>query len=79
MKLSEWLSREGIKRKDFAEMVGVSPSLVTQLCDGTVWPGRGVVERIIKATNGEVTADSFVARAAADKANDPPALKASAA
>ena len=64
MLLSEWLAREKILRKDFAERIDVSPSLITALCDGSVWPGRDVVRRIVAATGGEVTADSFIAAVA---------------
>lgn len=49
-----------MKRKDFAERIGVSPSYVTALCDGTVWPGRDVAKRIRDVTEGDVTADSFL-------------------
>jgi 3,4-dihydroxy 2-butanone 4-phosphate synthase/GTP cyclohydrolase II len=65
MQLAEWLSLNGIKRKDFAEMVGVSPAHITQLCDGKSWPGRDVAERISRETGGQVTANDFLPSAGA--------------
>lgn len=59
MKLSEYLDREGIKRGDFAERIGVSPGRVTQLCDGG-WPSGEVAEKIVLETGGAVTADDFL-------------------
>lgn len=58
--LAEWLLEKDIKRYEFADMIEMSPSYVTQLCDGTIWPGRDVVEKIIKVTKGAITADSFI-------------------
>jgi DNA-binding transcriptional regulator YdaS (Cro superfamily) len=63
-KLAAWLERTETKRSAFAESVGVSPSYVTQLCAGTIWPGRDVIERIRDATGGEVTANDFMTPAA---------------
>ncbi len=60
-KLASWLETSGIKRKDFAERIGVAPSYVTLLCSGAPgWPGRDVATRIRDATGGEVTADDFL-------------------
>ena len=64
MQLSDWLAREGVKRKDFAEKIGVSPSYVTALCDGSLWPGRRIMGLIKRATGGDVTADDFMAQPA---------------
>lgn len=59
MKLAEYLDREGIKRGDFAERIGVSAGRVTQLCDGG-WPSSDVAEKIVVETGGAVTADDFL-------------------
>jgi 3,4-dihydroxy 2-butanone 4-phosphate synthase / GTP cyclohydrolase II len=59
MQLSEWLAREGMSRKRFAEMIGVSPGHITGLCDGTTWPGRKVAQRIFDETKGEVAPEDF--------------------
>lgn len=60
MKLSEYLESKGIRRGEFASRVGVSAGRITQLCDGSGWPSRGVAERISAATEGEVTANDFL-------------------
>lgn len=59
MKLTEWLDREQIKRKDLAEAIGVTPSYITALCAGTLWPGRDIAEKIEKFTAGNVTPSDF--------------------
>lgn len=60
MRLADWLKAQKVARTDFAERIGVSPSLVTQLCAGIVWPGKGVAERIAVETSGDVTANDFL-------------------
>ncbi len=60
MKLAEWIIQQRLTRKKFAERARISPSLVTALCDGTVWPGRDVAARIKKLTDGAVTPDDFL-------------------
>lgn len=65
MKLAEWLAREGVKRKEFAEMIGVTPSYVTAICADTLWPGRETAQRIEVATKGEVTPSDFYQSGAA--------------
>jgi hypothetical protein len=60
MKLSEYLKSKGIRRGDFARAIGVSAGRVTQLCDESGWPSRGVAENISAATDGEVTANDFL-------------------
>lgn len=60
-KLATWLVEANIKRKDFAERIGVAPSYVTLLCSDTpAWPGRDVASRIKEVTGGVVTADDFL-------------------
>lgn len=59
MKLADWLKREGIKRGEFAERVGVSPGRMTQLCAGE-WLSRDTAEAIARETNGEVTPNDFL-------------------
>ena len=60
-KLAAWLETADIKRKDFAERIGVAPSYVTLLCsEAPAWPGRDVAARIKEVTGGAVTADDFL-------------------
>lgn len=62
-KLASWLEETKTKRKDFAERIGVAPSLITMLCSGAVWPGRDVASKIRDATGGAVTPDDFLSAA----------------
>ncbi len=64
MKLADWLDRERMKRKDFAEKIGVNPSYVTAICAGQLWPGHDIAARIKDATGGEVMPNDFLAIAA---------------
>lgn len=63
MKLSDYLAASGTTRAAFAEQVGVSQSLITQLCQDQVWPGRDVAARIVEATGGRVTPNDFLQKA----------------
>lgn len=60
MKLSDYIAKSGIKRQDFATLIGVSQGYVTQLCQGVVWPGREVAMRIAEVTGGAVTPNDFI-------------------
>jgi 3,4-dihydroxy 2-butanone 4-phosphate synthase/GTP cyclohydrolase II len=60
MLLSDWLTREGITRSEFAARIGVSPPTITELCRGGQWLSRKTARAIEKVTGGEVTAADFV-------------------
>lgn len=60
MKLADWLKSTGTKRYAFAEAIGVRASMITEYCEGRMWPGRDKVEAIVKATNGAVTANDLL-------------------
>lgn len=60
MQLAEWLKSKGIRRYKFAATIGVSPSLITDYCDGRIWPGKDRVEAIVRATDGAVTANDLL-------------------
>jgi transcriptional regulator with XRE-family HTH domain len=60
MKLADYLSAKNIKRTDFAGMVGVSQSYITQICQGQIWPGRDIALRIMEATDGQVGPNDFL-------------------
>lgn len=69
MTLAEWFEKrnpDGSRRLkgSFADAIGVSGSMVTEYCAGTAWPGRETMERIVKETGGEVTANDFLSEAA---------------
>lgn len=61
MKLADYLAKHSIKRTDFADLIGVSQSYITQLCQDRIWPGRDIIGRIAAETNGAVTANDFMA------------------
>ena len=63
MLLRDWLHRERLKRIDFAARIGISPSYLTDLCNGVAWPGREVAENILRETDGEVSPVDFFGRA----------------
>lgn len=60
MKLADWLKQTGTKRKDFARLIGVQPSVITDYCSGRYCPRPKVARRIIKSTCGAVTANDFL-------------------
>ena len=62
MRLSEWLSKNEIRRGEFARRVGVSAPHITGLCKGDFWPGRDVAAAIMRETGGEVRPEDFLAR-----------------
>jgi 3,4-dihydroxy 2-butanone 4-phosphate synthase/GTP cyclohydrolase II len=57
--LAEWLSEQKITRTAFAVRIGVSPSFITLLCNGTSYPGRRVAKAIFRETHGTVTSQDF--------------------
>jgi len=63
MTLSDYLKRHKISVSQFARRIGVDQDSVYRYLDGTRRPDwRKVLPRIVEATEGQVTADSFLAR-----------------
>ena len=61
MKLTDWLSRHGVSRAEFARRIGVSPGAVTLICrDDGAWLSRETAERIVAETGGAVTPNDFL-------------------
>jgi 3,4-dihydroxy 2-butanone 4-phosphate synthase/GTP cyclohydrolase II len=60
MQLALYLSSHNLTRAEFAERIGVTPGAITGYCNGSLWPKRPVMERIIKATRGKVTPNDFM-------------------
>lgn len=60
MKLADWLKSTGTKRYAFAVTIGVRASMITEYCEGRMWPGKDKVEAIVRATNGAVTANDLL-------------------
>ena len=68
MKLADWLTRNGVKRSDFARRIGVSPGAITQICKGEgAWVSRETAEQILAQTHGAVTPNDFLALAPGQK------------
>jgi 3,4-dihydroxy 2-butanone 4-phosphate synthase/GTP cyclohydrolase II len=64
MKLADWLTRNNVKRSDFARRIGLSPGAVTQICRGEgAWVSRDTAEQILAQTRGAVTPNDFLALA----------------
>ena len=61
MKLAEWLTRNGVKRADFARRIGLSPGAVTLICrEEGAWVSRETAQRILAETRGAVTPNDFL-------------------
>lgn len=60
MRLADWLKQTNTLRYVFAEKIGVSASVVTDYCEGRIWPGKDKIEAIVKATRGAVTANDLL-------------------
>ncbi len=62
MKLAEWLKENGIRRGDFARLIGVTPGAVTQICNQQkAWVSRDTAEAIVRVTAGAVTPNDLLA------------------
>lgn len=60
MKLADWLVKNDVKRSAFAEQTGLTPSAITQLCNGDFEPRLRTLVAIEEATGGEVTMHDMV-------------------
>lgn len=66
MKLADWLKQTKTRRNAFAVRIGVTASMITEYCEGRMWPGRDKMESIVRETDGEVTANDFLQIEAAE-------------
>lgn len=65
MKLADWLNlpnKDGTKKRriKFASDIGVTPTMITEYCNGSIWPGKDRMREIERVTEGAVTANDFV-------------------
>lgn len=58
--LAQWIDGRGLKRLDVAKALKISPGYLTDVCAGTCWPSREVLQRIADYTAGSVTPDSLM-------------------
>ena len=63
MRLQEYLTHTATSRADFAQQIGVSVESVRRYLIGRI-PEPPVMEKIIEATEGKVTANDFFGLAA---------------
>ena len=59
-KLDEHLKQNSIRRRDFAEQIGVHESVLSRFCNGLARPALDTAFAIERATDGAVPASSWV-------------------
>lgn len=59
MRLSDFLSINGISNSDFALQIGTSKVSVGRYTSGRVVPRSEIMSKIVEATNGQVTPNDF--------------------
>ena len=59
MKLKDWIESTGISPQQFADEVGTSAASISRYCAEKHIPRPGLMQRIVKATNGAVTPFDF--------------------
>jgi transcriptional regulator with XRE-family HTH domain len=59
MKLRDFLNAKQISDAEFAKTIRVSPTAVYRYAENQRTPRNGIMQRIIEATNGQVTANDF--------------------
>lgn len=60
MNLDTYLNNNQIKKANFAKAIGVSVQALYRYLSGDRTPRPAIIRRIKRATNGEVTANSFI-------------------
>lgn len=61
MRLSDWIEKQGLRRYQAAEALGVSAARVTFLCSPEGWPAtKHLAEKIRDYTAGDVTPNDFL-------------------
>jgi DNA-binding XRE family transcriptional regulator len=63
--LSQWMEWRGLTDEQFAELVGVDRTAINRIKRGVNRPSWELAARIKVATEGAVTADSFLPEVAA--------------
>lgn len=64
MKLEQYLTDKNIKPVAFAASIDVAPSTITRIIRGERLPRIDLVEKIKRATGGEVTLEDFLSEPA---------------
>lgn len=63
MKLSDWLKTKDMSATAFAKKAELDVSTVTRVINGERRPEWGTLDKIMTATNGEVTPNDFIPEA----------------
>ena len=63
MKLGDYLDKNGVTVRDFAERLGMSPEAVRLYVAGRRVPRQEAMEKIIQATGGKVEPNDFFTNA----------------
>ena len=72
MKLIKWLIKSDISKKEFAERIGISESLVYHYLSGKRYPSSSTARKIMEATNGAVTPNDFIGEQGVEKEKNKP-------
>jgi transcriptional regulator with XRE-family HTH domain len=59
MQLEAYLKERGISRSEFAQRLGVYPSTITRLIDGSRRPSGALLADIVRETDGAVNLSDF--------------------
>jgi transcriptional regulator with XRE-family HTH domain len=59
--LDRFRSEKGLTLSQLGELLGVEKGNLSRIIRGSVWPRREFFEKVVELTNGEVTANDFVA------------------
>lgn len=54
-KIRAYLKENQLTQKQLAELAGVKPQVISNICNGLRIPGEDVGRRIVEATNGKIT------------------------
>lgn len=60
MKLKTFLEMSGIPQTDFAQLINVSPAMVSYMAGGKKDPGLRLAMKIQRATKGKVRPEDFL-------------------
>ena len=65
MQLRDYLAQDGVSRKAFADLIGVSSEAVRRYEAGLRTPRPDQLRAIVEATEGKVTLEDLIGQAAA--------------
>lgn len=61
MKLSDWITREGLSHQEVGDRIGKSQAAVSRYVSGKRMPDEETLIKIFEVTGGEVCPNDFVA------------------